>query len=518
MSLKRSWRVIALLTMITTGHAALVRASDGPNGKTTPTATNASSSDGAAGAPTAGTTPAPIEEQLRQQAAILEQLQNTVLKQQAEIDRLRTELDVVRASSPSATAPAAAVVATDTTVTTGTTGVTTVASTAPAAVPVTAPAQDDTLAKKVENLDKLWGNLKLTGDVRFRYEGFSNQGFDALQDVDSRNRFRVRVRAQLAGKIDNHFDWAVRLASGGLDDPISTNATLDNYYNRKTIAIDRAFLHFTTNTKDANFDVYAGKFDYSWKRTAFTFDNDLQPEGITERLKFNTGDDTPLRAITLTAWQLPYKERSVGADAFIFGGQILTDWKWNDNWSSTLSGTFHDFEQVNVIPPVVGVSPTLINAGFDYATTNTVVTNPFTNLPEFRSDFRAIDLIGDVTYRGFGEKYPLTILAEWLRNTSAFNNQKDGGFATIQFGRKREIEDFYLEYAFWKAEREVFPSVFMESDVLQTNSVNHWVTGSYMVRKNVEFAAKYFFTRRLQTTSPENRWLNRYQLDMIYSF
>ena len=39
-----------------------------------------------------------------------------------------------------------------------------------------------------------------------------------------------------------------------------------------------------------------------------------------------------------------------------------------------------------------------------------------------------------------------------------------------------------------------------------------------MLRRNVELTAKYFFERRLQTLSPVNRWLNRFQLDMIYSF
>ena len=70
-----------------------------------------------------------------------------------------------------------------------------------------------------------------------------------------------------------------------------------------------------------------------------------------------------------------------------------------------------------------------------------------------------------------------------------------------------------------KAEREVFPSVFMESDVtIQTNSVTHWLTASSMLRKNVQLRSQYDLTRRLQTNAPENRWLNRLQLDMIYSF
>jgi hypothetical protein len=494
LTVNRTWTAATLLALALLAPGTIARAGE----------KDSNTGSGAAPAPT-------IEEQLRQQAAMLRQMHDLLLKQQAEIDRLRTELDAVRAgAAPTGATPASATPAV---------ADASVADAAPAqTAPVAAPAPDDALAKKVESLDKAWGKLRLTGDVRFRYEGFYNQGFDAANDVDSRNRMRIRVRTQLAGRIDNHFDWAIRIASGGFNDPTSNNATLTDYYNRKPFAIDRAFLHFQTDTKPGNLEVYAGKFDYTWKRTTLTFDSDLQPEGLSERLRMDLANDSPLKRVTLTAWQLPFRERSVGADAFILGGQVLTDWKWSDNWTSSLSGSFHDFEQVDLIPPATGVSPVLVNAGFEIGTTNTVFVNPFTNLPEYRSEFRVFDIIGDVTYRGFGDRYPVTLIAEWLHNTSAFNNQRDGGFASVQFGRRSEQDDFYLDYAFFKNEREVFPSVFVESDVLQTNSVAHWITGAYMIRKNVEVATRYFLQRRLQTVSPENRWLNRFQLDMIYSF
>src|SRR5262245_44751295 len=77
------------LALVATGATA--RASDGPNsGSTAPTAP--------AGAP------APIDEQLRQQSVLLQQLQDLLVKQQAEIEHLKVELDAVRsAAHPAAT-------------------------------------------------------------------------------------------------------------------------------------------------------------------------------------------------------------------------------------------------------------------------------------------------------------------------------------------------------------------------------------------------------------------------------
>jgi hypothetical protein len=478
--------------------APAARAADGDVG----TAPPAPSTGEARSASPAATTSLSIEERLERQAGLLEQMRELVTKQQAEIDRLQTEIESMRKTTAHQDSSLAAA-----------------ATPAAGVSPDPRPAADqDELSKKVEDLSKRWGKLKLSGDLRFRYEGFFNQGFDGPTDVDSRNRLRMRARAQLSGEIDKHFDWAVRITTGSFTDPISTNQSLTDFYNRKPIGLDRAFIHFNSKTDPVQLDLVAGKFDFPWKRTLVTFDNDLQPEGIAESLKFDTGDGTPLRAVKLTAWQLPFKERSVGADAFILGGQILTEWKLSDNWSASLSGAFHDFEQVDLIPPSLNVSPTLVNAGLEYGTTNVVVVNPFTGAPQFRSEFRVIDTIAELKYTGFDEHWPLILRANWIHNTSAFNNQKDGGLASVELGRRQDKGDWFFGWDWYKTEREVFPSVFMESDFIQTNGLSHRLSASYMYLKNVEFDVQYILTRRLQTTAPENRWLNRVQVDFIYKW
>jgi uncharacterized coiled-coil protein SlyX len=449
-----------------------------------------------------------VEEQLKRQEAMLEKLQTMLVEQQAEILRLRGEVEALRGPVVAAPPPAETVKAVE-----AAEPVPVVAEAAPAQ---TAP--DDALAKQVERLTRTFGNLRISADMRFRYEGFANQGFDGPADQPARHRYRVRARAGLSGRINEHFDWGIRLATGSFNDPVSTNATLTDYFDRKPFGVDRAFVHFNTATDPVNFDVWGGKFDYTWRRTSLTFDNDLQPEGLSERLRFDLGDDAPLRGVTVTAWQLPFRERGAGADAYIYGGQVLTDWTWSDNWSSTISAAFHDYEQANQIPPFTNVAPTLINAGLEGGTTNTVVVNPVTNLPEFRSKFRILNVLTEHTYRGLGARFPVTLVLDYIHNTSAFNSERDGGLAVLQVGRRREEGDLYFEYAYWRVEREAYPSVFMESDVIPTNSENHWIQGSYMLDPKVEFAVKYFFEHRLRTSAPVNRWLNRYQVDLIYSF
>lgn len=441
---------------------------------------------------------AALEQRLREQAVQLDELRQALVRQQAKIDELLRERDARAAVVRPVTSPASA--------------------SAPESVR-SAPVQDEALVKRVDAIEKRFGNVRLSGDLRVRAEGFYNQGFDASRDVDPRNRLRFRARVQLVGDIDEHFDWGLRLASGSFNDPTSTNVTADNYFDRKPIAIDRAYLHFTTRTKPAEFDVYAGKFDPPWKYTSVTFDPDVQVEGLSERLKVDTGDATPLRRVTLVAWQLPFRERSVGADGLVVGGQVLTDWKWSANWSSSLGATFHDFEQANLIPSALGVSPTLVNAGLEGSSMNVIVIDPITNLPRFRSKFRVVDAIGELTYAGWGKRWPVVLNADYIHNTSAFNNQSDGGRAGVQIGRAAEAGDWQVAYNFWKVEREAFVSNFMESDItLQTNSVGHLVYVTYAIEPRVQLVFNYFPVRRLQTTSPVNRYLQRVQFDVIYRF
>ncbi len=466
------------------------------------------STNGSLTAPSTGTSPAPPSgttevDMLRGE---VEALRAIVDRQSRLLDELDRRLQAVTSTNSQPVTAASATVA---------------ISPAEAATAAVQKPADDSLEKKVDELAKRWGKLRLTGDIQLRYEGFYNQGLDLPVDVTARNRLRYRVRAQLAGDIGKNFDWGIRLASGSFNNPISPQQSATDFYDRKPIGIDRAYLHFDTGTEGANLELWAGKFETPWKRTAVTFDEDLQPEGLAQSIGVDVSKDGLLRKVEFTAWQLPYRERAVGADAVLFGGQFLTDWKLSEDWGLTLAGTFHDFEQVNVIPVAVVAPSGLVNAGFEYGTTNTVVINPFTGLPEYRSDYRVIDAIVELRNVGPGKdgRWPIVLRADYLHNTSAFNNQKDGGQLEAIIGRRQEQGDWQFDYGFWKVEREAFPSVFMDSEMLiQTNSITHSARARYMLRKQVEFAWRYFAHRRLATTAPENRWTNHLQFDVQYRF
>lgn len=124
------------------------------------------------------------------------------------------------------------------------------------------------------------------GDFRPRYEYIDAEG------KDSRNRNRIRARAELVAEISPTMVVGIGLASGS-EDPVSSNQTLGGGGSTKGLNLDLAYFDWKASQ---NMIVGAGKFKNPIKRTGghnFLMDSDWRPEGINfrwagERLYFNS--------------------------------------------------------------------------------------------------------------------------------------------------------------------------------------------------------------------------------------
>jgi hypothetical protein len=181
--------------------------------------------------------------------------------------------------------------------------------------------------KTSEAVAKQIGSLTFGGDMRFRYEAFYGQQ-NALasaetpgtfgNELSTRQRLRLRLRFNVRGKINDEFDWGMRLATGSYADVTSTNQTLTDFYTRKPFALDQAYFNYrpkALQSKQQFFQIQAGKFDTPWTRTELTWDNDISPEGVNESYKY-TFKKSAFKSVGLVAWQLPMLERN---SAFVLG-------------------------------------------------------------------------------------------------------------------------------------------------------------------------------------------------------
>src|SRR5262249_14442251 len=135
--------------------------------------------------------------------------------------------------------------------------------------------------KRFSALETAFGRLRFTGDVRVRGENYLQQG------VPDRNRARIRGRFGVDGRLGDDFLGGLYIATGSLGDPTTTNETLTNFFDRKTIGLDRAYV--TYNPKAAHWlSLTGGKFAFPWQRTSLTFDPDINLDGFDAKVSFVT--------------------------------------------------------------------------------------------------------------------------------------------------------------------------------------------------------------------------------------
>src|SRR5438445_9188589 len=139
-------------------------------------------------------------------------------------------------------------------------------------------AQDE--QKRMSALEGLVGRFRFNGDVRVRGEDFIQN------TVPDRNRARLRVRFGFDGKLNEDFTSGIYLATGSLGDPTTTNETLTNFFDRKTIALDKAWITYNPIAHKW-ISLTGGKFAYTWQRTSATFDPDLNPEGFNQKFSWD---------------------------------------------------------------------------------------------------------------------------------------------------------------------------------------------------------------------------------------
>jgi flagellar motor protein MotB len=197
--------------------------------------------------------------------------------------------------------------------------------------------------KRVSALETSLGRFRWTGDVRVRGESFF-QKYDGCIACADRNRARIRIRFGFEGKLNDDFIAGVSMATGSLGDPTTTNETLTNFQDRKTIGLDRGYITYNP-VAHKWLQLTGGKFAYTWQRTGVTLDPDINPEGFVEKLNKDFTGIPVVKNINIQGMQLLLNEANgvsgiyKGHDSFAVGGQIAGRLELFKFWTMTPSFT-----------------------------------------------------------------------------------------------------------------------------------------------------------------------------------
>jgi putative porin len=367
------------------------------------------------------------------------------------------------------------------------------------------------------------GPLAFSGDARIRFEPFHGGG-PAAATTQARNRYRIRLRFNALAKFSDQVSGGFSLASGDLNDPISTNQTMGVGFTRKPITIDRAFVKYDPKWAHP-LSFTAGKQAYSWYRTELTWDNDLNPEGVSETLSWNF-KDSPVQRIAFVGFQGPVVEVSAGKDTFLYVSQFQSNFKFGEYVKLGTYVGYYNFQNADPLRAARA-------AGTVGGSSNTNAAATTGN--QYESKFGLFNAIGRLDFKTPSARLPVWVLFDYVRNTRACDNlpnialgnqtacnarDNSGYWAEIQFGRTAEQGDINFGYTFIRLEKEATLDAFNFSDLrAPTNIFNHRVIFNYQAYRNVQLGFTGLFGRPLVVgAATKENILKRLQFDVVYKF
>lgn len=433
-------------------------------------------------------------------------------------------------------------------------------------------AQED--QKRTSALEALVSRVRFNGDVRVRGESFFQPG------TQDRNRARIRVRFGFDGKLNEDFTSGLYLATGSFGDPTTTNESLTNVFDRKTIGLDRAWITYNPLAHKW-LSLTGGKFAYPWQRTSATFDPDLNPEGFDQKFSWDLKSRVA-KNVTLQLMQLLYNESSGGQDSYALGGQLSAKLQYG-RWTATPSFLTLKWNRPDAILQQTAFAVAATTTGAAAATTAPAVgpfpvpgegpgcakglnlpafspcafsPNGMTNatyvdskgVPHFYSGFNYADFILNNQIKTGAARWPINLILEFEDNLDAQNHPLDAKGKVIQslgsqnkeygadisLGQTRNRNDIQIGYNWLREEQDAAIASFAESDQrTPTNLLSNRLYALWKLRANTVASLTWWHGRVLNSNLENNAalagktitkagqeepYLNRFQFDLIYSF
>jgi len=364
-----------------------------------------------------------------------------------------------------------------------------------------------------------WLNrISIGGDIRLRYQAdlFDEGNYPFFEDpndldeilntTDDRQRFRYRARISLAAQVNDELKAAFRLATGNESDPVSTNDTLGDTFNKDNVLFDQAYLEWQPTPL---LTVTGGRIPNPWFSTDLVWDKDLNFEGlaVTYRQRYL---DWLGGFATLGAFPVQEVERSE-KDKWLYGGQLGIDLGRVDGISFRLAGAYYHYTHTegrrqtdpNVEDPVEeDASPQSLQLD------NTPIIGLDGSTVGLAADFHELDILATLDI-AFWDPIHVVFLGEYVKNIGYdkdevderaggefFEGNQDMGYMFGAAVGHQKVDDLgrWTVYGYYKyLEADAVLSSFTDSDFhLGGTNAKGWVAGAEVgLMKNTWLSAKW---------------------------
>lgn len=345
--------------------------------------------------------------------------------------------------------------------------------------------------------------INFSGDLRLRYEYFNNE---SPTPDRQRERFRLRFGTEITIR---RFLVGIRLASGG-GEHVSTNQSFDSLFNQKQLWIDRAYLRWKaadwitlTGGRMPNpfFTVYS---------TDIVWDDDINPEGIAQNLRFKPADQAIL---FINAGQFVLDEDAADSnDQWLFGEQLGVELALNPATKLTLAVA--DYYATNIKKSNLGQTTT------QDGNSRVACPPPSTDTNCLSSQYNVVDITLQLaTEVG---SLPIALMGDYIRNINKTTSGKNFGLqAGVVLGKASAPHTWEVAYLYKYSETDATLADLADSDFGNggTNRKGHITWVAYNFTKYLQFKTKFFSTKVVnENLAPFRNNIDRLQVDLMVKF
>jgi hypothetical protein len=358
---------------------------------------------------------------------------------------------------------------------------------------------EDRLSSLEKRLEKSkWiDRLRTKGDLRLRNE------MKTKPQGEDNNRQRVRFRWGVAADVNKQTEVGFGLASGSNDSPTSTNQTLEQEFQSKSIWLNYAYAKFKAN-EWLNF--IGGKFESPFFHTDMVWDSDVRFDGFaaTAQKDLPVGSHWPKIKAFGAGGYFPIDDAPDGeSDVSLTVVQPGLEVEFGGVAKAKTAVAYYEFHNLEGLP------------------TSRLAESKSTNSTDsgrIRNDFRVFSPIVETTINEpLGLKVPLSVFYEYFQNAAAedANTAWRAGLQVNEAGKKPGGWEFITQYS--RLEKDVFLDSFPDGEFHSggTNAQGWEFIINYVLMENLILGVDYYNTKAITGAETNEQIL---QSDINFKF
>ena len=337
-------------------------------------------------------------------------------------------------------------------------------------------------------------NTQLKGDVRVRHENIHIE--DEL-DNGGRDKDRQRIRARLGAftQVNPEVEAGIQIASGGGKDARSTNQDLSDYFNKKELWLDLAYIDFHP-LQVPGLKVFGGKMKQPWVSMGdVIWDGDINPEGgaVTYKRKFGDAELFGSAGYYVLQDNIDGDGVQFEHDLRLYAGQVGTRFFPGDSFKVTVGGSVYAYD--------------------DDEDSAALRVNGNTT-----DQFRLYEAFGQVDVIGL--PLPLSVYGQYVMNGAARGIDDDQDQAWL-VGVMTRLFDVGIDYNYRDVQRNGVVGAFTDSDFAAgyVGSRGHKLKLKYDLGKNFSIGTTYFMAESdVASRFTDDASVNTLQVDVEAKF